>query len=341
MTKEKKPVSPMRYLFRLVGATVLSANIAGPLIFAADGDQREALEKDLGLTAEMIKRSTPTKAHLLFPEQKEAERYAQSQLSPTLTRTFQNYAKTEGAEYKYMGEMVHNFMVGPSSILNAVTLNQLPQLTTCVVFVPSDRLKIDAIRRMESTIPDTLIKNYPGTAEEYRKLFLLHELEHCNQNALDGEENEFRADRESIKFFLEDGGNPEIIRSVIYSRSMVAFESFLVTGDEEHASKRYTMAPALAHLYLNGPAFDRKDATAAYTEATKVLAKVNAAHGGHIIDLLNAQVLYAVTDKVLNDPSLKIAPQTRQVLELNQKAYEYFTTPAAAPKVKAPAATVS
>lgn len=341
MTKEKKPVSPMRYLFRLAGATVLSANLAGPLMFAADGDQREALEKDLGLTAEIIKRSTPTKVHMLFPEQKEARLYAQSQMSANLTKTFDGYASAKGADYNFMGMMVHNFLVGPSSILNAATLNQMPQLTNCVVFVPSDRLKIDAVRRTESTLPDALIINFPGTAEEYRKLFLLHELEHCNQNSLDGEENEFRADRESMKFFLEDGGNPEIIRSVIYSRSMIAFESFLVTGDEDHAAKRYTMAPTLAHLYLNGPDFDRKDATAAYTEATKVLLQVNAERGGHMIDLLNAQVLYSVTDKVLNDPSLKIAPQTRQVLELNQKAYEYFTTPAAAPRVKAPAATIS
>lgn len=331
----------MRYLFRLAGATVISANLAGPLMFAADGDQREALEKDLGLTAEMIRRSTPTKVHMLFPEQKEAAQYAQTQMSAHLTKSFQSYSQIQSDRYDFMGMMVHNFLVGPTSILNAVTLNQMPQLTTCVVFVPSDRLKIAAIRRAQSTLPDTQIKNFPGTAEEYRKLFLLHELEHCNQNPRDGEENEFRADRESIKFFLQDGGNPEVVRATIYARSMVAFESFLVSGEESHASKRYTMAPALAHLYLNSPAFDRQDATDAYTDAIKILTKITAEHGGQAIDLLIPRVIYSMTEKALNDQSLKITPQTRQVLELNQKAYEYFTTPASVPKVNAPAAKLS
>ncbi len=335
MSKEKKPVSPMRYLFRLAGATVLGANLAGPLMFAADGDQREALEKDLGLTAEMIRRSTPTKVHMLFPEQKEAAQYAQTQMASTLAKSFENYAQIKGARYDFMGLMVHNFLVGPSSLLNAATLNQMPQLTTCVVFVPSDRLELAAIRRAILTLPDDQIKNFPGTAKDYRKLSVMHELEHCNQNWHDGEDNEFRSDRESIKFFLRDGGNPEVVRATIYARSLVAFESFLVSGDGNHPSKRYTMAPALAHQYLDGPAFDRKDATAAYTDAVRILKQTVEKQRGHMMDLFEARTLHTITRLALNDPSLNIAPKTRLVLELNQKAYMYFITPSALSKAAA------
>lgn len=339
---KKRTAQPsfLRRAFRMAGAGLVALNLSGPLIFAPLGDQREDLATDLGVTAEIIRRSTPTNVHILYPEQKEALLYAKTQFAGALAAEFERYADPKNQPYDFFGLMTHHYLVGPSSLLNFLTLNSLPALTQCTVVVPSGQLTLETIQSALVTLPRNEVRNFPGRAEDYRKLHLLHELEHCNQNPKNRERNELEADLASIQYFLQDGGNPEVVRSTIYIRALNAMEAFLFAGDREDESTQYTMAPVLAQIYLeNGPAFDPKDAEPSYREAIKLLNDKARSLYGSATDLFLPSLMHQTALAVLNDPELEIRAETRLVLELNVRAYEFFTTspPAVAPPLSAPA----
>ncbi len=331
-----KKMGRVRRAFAYAGLGWIGFNLSGPLIIAPIGDQTDHLVRTIDARKHTLRDLAGSHLTILFPEQRAAKSYAITQTNPEL---YERLAEgTVGHYYEFFGFQPPQYLVGPNSMLSVATMGLRGPWIQCTIFTPSDRLTMDTIRGALLPIhAPTKIEYFPGTLAEYRRLFLYHEAVHCRDGLKHGSEAEYKADRQSMRAYLDDGGDPAVVRSLIFMRVLNAMENHIAYPDQDDqneeavAIKEYIMGPTLAHDFLDGPALPLERASQAHHEAAHVLRTYAHNNRQDSFDMIMAPLRHAAITAILSNPDARLSPDVRIVLEANRDAYEFFTTPQAAP----------
>ncbi|WP_435640480.1 hypothetical protein [Micavibrio aeruginosavorus] len=331
-----KKMGRVRRAFAYAGLGWMGFNLSGPLIVAPIGDQTDHLVQTLDAHKDTLRDLAGSTLTILFPEQRAAKLYAITQTNPDLRTLLSD--GTTGSYYEFFGFQPAQYLVGPNSMLSVATMGLRGPWIQCTVFTPSDRLTMDTIRGALLPIhAPTKIAYFPGTLADYRRLFLYHEAVHCRDGLKHGAETEYNADKQSMRAYLDDGGNPEVVRSVISMRILNAMNNHIFYPDiddqneEAVALKEYVMGPTLAHDFLGASPLPLDRASQAHHDAAHALRTYAQNRGQDAFDMIVAPMRHAAILDILSDPNARLSPDARIVLEANRKAYEFFTSPRTAP----------
>ncbi|AGH98986.1 hypothetical protein [Micavibrio aeruginosavorus] len=340
-----KKMGRVRRAFAYAGLGWVGFNLSGPLVIAPVGDQTDHLVRTIDARKDTLRDLAGSHLTILFPEQRAAKAYALTQTNPDL---YERLAEgTVGTYYEFFGFQPAQYLVGPNSMLSVATMGLRGPWLQCTVFTPSDRLTMETIRSTLLPIhAPTQVTHLPGTLAEYRRLFLYHEAVHCRDGLKHGAAAEYNADKKSMQAYLDDGGDPAVVRSLIFMRVLNAMGNHIAYPDpddqneEAMAIKEYIMGPTLAHDFLGGPALPLERASQAHHDAAHVLRTYAQNNRQDSFDMIMAPLRHAAIIAILSDPDANLSPDVRILLEANRNAYEFFTTPPgpAAKAVKTPPA---
>lgn len=329
LSKQKK-IGSLRRAFNYAGAAFLSVYFSGPLISAHIGDVTDDLSQKLDLPVETINAMTRGRTYILHPDSDSARVFAYLNESPHLRAALmeQNAANARHSDYyDFMGLSYAHPLFGQTGFLNTLTLGQSGKLSACYVFFPSNRLSMNAYFEGMSDIPLNDLSNRPGTREDYLKLILFHELEHCNQPpSMPGDLREFMADQAAYDAYLKHGGKRDVVRAVLSLRTVQTLSNIIFkSGAGDGVEAPHAATALLYPRYFGGAVIPQQEFGAVQDEAFMILQREAVARKIDIFDLLNIGKLYRVTHDVLNDPAHGMSPHTRALLQQFNDAYEFLT----------------
>lgn len=306
------------------------------LSFASN--QKDEVLKDLDLKKSDIADITKSRVIISYPENKTTRLYATLKNSPADHLTILDFydAYKNHPYYPLYAITEPSPFFGSGGWGDKLTLGLSKKVVPCQITFPSNRLDMWELFNGFTDLKPYWLKNRPGTIEDYKKLILFHELEHCNQKKGDAASQELKAEKKAFDRYLSTGGHLDVVRSNIYFTAMASIRQMInyddvkdsgayLTGVRPEGEYIYVMAPILHHQYFNGPAMTLEQCRKAYKNALIALKDYAAKHKKDVS--LTGLGLQKDIDGILKDHHSQVDPHTRHVLELYQEAYHFFTTP--------------
>ena len=331
-----KKTGLLRKAFNYAGTAFLAVHFGASSLVGDVNDRTAEEAARLGLNEAELRQLAATPFNTFYPEDKAA--YAVPLLQGLFKvygefKSEHNHAKNATTSYEFFGASVRNPLYGHKGVLDILTLGTTRTLFPCSVVVSSGKLAAERIKGVITGLSNP--QNFPGVVEDYQKLFLIHEIAHCDQSPRETREAmERNADIVSIDFYLKHGGNPEVVKTIIYGRAITAMTSFIVSTPQDKDSDGphdYIMGPALHHRFIDGsgPVFSPAAIRAGYIEAVKTLGQLA---GGDMLSLYNQKELAVLAHAALLRPDVSLSPAARHILQLHREANDFFMTPRPAPK---------
>lgn len=332
MTAEKKKMGKLRRIFNYAGAAFLTVHFGLPQIIGQTENKTEDVSDRLGVPMETMSRVSQGRFTILYPESKSSLVYVYATANHHLiheTRS-QHLAAQKGGAYSFYGFSYKNTMFGQKGMLDMLTFGQSGKLASCAVFFPSEKLTFETLKNELAPGLESRTPHFPGRKEDYLKLILFHELEHCNQSfRMKADQKETLADRHSFDAYLAEGGNKEVVRSILYMRTLAAISTLMSEGPEKENLSPYGKIPYLYARYFGGPVIQDKDHVLVSREVHSRL-KEKAQREGMETFYAHRDILRAAK-AVLNDPA-PLSPQARALLTQYKNACEFFENPGESPK---------
>ncbi len=330
MAAEKKKMGKLRRIFNYAGAAFLTVHFGVPQLVSQTQNETGDVSDRLGVPVETMSRVSQGRFTILYPESKSSLAYAYATINRNLIREThgQYQAAQKGKAYSFYGFAFKNTMFGPKGILDTLTFGQSGKLASCTVFFPSDKLSFETLKNELATGLEN--PRFPGTKEDYLKLLLFHELEHCNQSfRMKADQKETMADRRSFDVYLAEGGNKEVVRGVLYMRTLSAIAALMSDGPGAENLSPYGKIPYLYARYFGGPVIQDKDHEVISREIYQRLNEQARKDGTGALyrhdDILRA------ADRLLGRPH-SLSPQARTLLIQYKNACEFFENSDELPK---------
>lgn len=321
----------LKKTFLYASSVAIGINIAGPLMLE---DQSRDIQDQTQLTTQDIRSLTDARVRLARADNKTLKLFLYSTYSPQMIDKIVMFsAKPHDAQ----GTAHKHPLFGNNGPIDKLTLGLSGQIFSCTIILPSKSITLKDLQETILFLPQSSIRNFPGTASDYMKIITAHELTHCNQSIVFDDHSlmEAEADKGALDHFIKTGGNPDIVRSVLYMRTINAMGDALYTEGEV---LNYVANPGLVGRYFNEyAAITPQISKDGYSKAGKILQKYASSKSISESSLYNASILYGVVNNALYDADFKPEPEVLAVLRLYRDAYEFFTTdPANKAKTPAP-----
>lgn len=336
----KAKIGRLRRIFNYTALPLLGIYFAGPMTIASMNDRTKDIGEKLDIPTATIEGMTRGKTLILDPSTRSSAAFAYLMESSDLRKGIMeqsNEAARKSDRYDFVGFSYSHPLFGQRGYVDQLTQGRTGKYSPCYIFFPSDRFDLDLLYDAASGgLPVKEIVNKPGTRNDYLKLVLFHELEHCNQHfRAKAEDREFQAEKASIDRFLAQGGDPEVVRATLYLRtlgtlSLIAFNGPRKKDDDNHEENKgmaYNIIPTLYARYFGGVEISTQNFETVEEEVFNLLRKTGTVHHLDGTDLLLHKNLYFVIDAALCDPDTTMSLQTRGLLTQYRQAYEFFTVP--------------
>ncbi|MGZ9108455.1 MAG: hypothetical protein ACXW4B_06495 [Micavibrio sp.] len=336
MDREKKKFGKCRRAFNYAGAVFLGIYFTGPQISASQSNEIDDIARRTGLTVQEINTLTKPRTYYLYPEKESSTRFAQMTFLPKVMETVaeQQKAAETSSSYDFYGFSYRDTVFGPGGYLDRGTRGMAGKASPCYVFFPSEKLALDDIKEALSNVPAKHLQPLPGTLQDYLRLILFHETEHCHQViGTEAGQNETDADRRSFDVFLEKGGDPEIVRTVLNLRMVSSLTMLVYFGNDKTLSPPHSAIAGLYGRYFGGPRLGPEDHETAMTETLDLILSNAHRYGFDKLDILYYKNLHEVARHILNDPAVTIPPRAEIVLNRYVEAYESTVIPMAPRKL--------
>ena len=215
-------------------------------------------------------------------------------------------------------------------IMSALSDHLFPSIVT----MPQETIsKDDIINIFTGLNPDKLRAkgtdiNLPGTAEDYRKIIFLHEVEHSHHGHMSSSlYKEYAADSKAIQHYLELGGREDVAQAYIALRAIDAirfsFYHALYTG-ETREDMTYFHALALNNNMDEDAQFTMRDNLQGHDDLTTALFEIKKSTHLHTLDFdnSNAHDLYLLCLAANIDPSVTLSAPAKKLQEMFIAGYD-------------------
>ena len=327
----------LRVAFYTTTLGLLGAHMAGYHI-ARDADKTDEVSERLNISRPTMKSAAESDFVVLYPRHAKTELFFALTITPDIRRD--DFFGTISESFN--AAVYQNKWLGYGSSGDRLTRGISGKIMPCIVVFPEHSFTTHDIRESFAGFSKTFL-HIPGHADEYTRLMLFHELEHCRHigTGISDAMKEYMADQIGIKNYLANAGRMDVARTWIYMRALDAtIQSLFGVDLTDQKQTHYIMAPLLHDHYIRGVKHgdvtqaDLVAIQAAYMELRGILGP--AAHKlgmNGLAALIDHPSLKKVVEAVLTDPNAPpMSPLARKLLDINREAYQYLTRPAPLPK---------